>query len=311
MALRSHLPTNTPYFDIGMHQWDQQPCLTWWSNAGKTIRIPLLRKYFQTFSTENKPRRSISAQNISGLSHRKQLRNCLTCTKNMSPQLKDSNYFPMSWTSTGIATRQLSLTKSSVALPEPGQTPYKRHRASLINAMQRTASDRQVYLLIPKPLLNVVRPLLQKYIHNIKNAKLHNDLSTRGSFSDRPDEIYVPTKSVQRNADFYVPCHQHKSGKMQHPLYSKWNNPNPAWHQYRQITPKKSTSILKTQRTKAHHLEQQHKPLWTHRPPQKTHLSTDKTQQWATVEHQMRPHSYDPSMTTQQQQCSTRIPAPH
>ena len=62
--------------------------------------------------------------------------------------------------------------------------------------------DRKAYLLVPKPLVNVVRPLLQNYQHQLRTTtrQLQDGPSTNSK--DCPHEIYIPTASVQRNLDF-------------------------------------------------------------------------------------------------------------
>jgi hypothetical protein len=62
--------------------------------------------------------------------------------------------------------------------------------------------DRKAYLLVPTPLLPTVQPLLQQYLVSIRNST--QSQSDNGGSHDRPDEIYVPTASVQRNVDFLL-----------------------------------------------------------------------------------------------------------
>jgi hypothetical protein len=62
--------------------------------------------------------------------------------------------------------------------------------------------DRKAYLLVPQPLVNAVRPLLQKYQHQLRSITRHMQDGTLLNSKDCPHEIYIPTASVQRNLDF-------------------------------------------------------------------------------------------------------------
>ena len=61
--------------------------------------------------------------------------------------------------------------------------------------------DRKAYLLVPAPLIPMVQPILQKYLSSIRNNTQFQSNRT-GETNDKPNEIYIPTASVQRNVDF-------------------------------------------------------------------------------------------------------------
>ena len=63
-------------------------------------------------------------------------------------------------------------------------------------------NDKKAYLLVPSQLLSVVQPLLQRYKRYISATGKAQSSQVPGSTRDRPDEIYIPTASVQRNVDF-------------------------------------------------------------------------------------------------------------
>jgi hypothetical protein len=62
--------------------------------------------------------------------------------------------------------------------------------------------DKKAYLLVPAHLIPVVQPILQQYKQSITRSHTNNGHRNPNLTKDRPDEIYVPTESVQRNVDF-------------------------------------------------------------------------------------------------------------
>jgi hypothetical protein len=56
--------------------------------------------------------------------------------------------------------------------------------------------------LVPSHLIPIIQPILQRYKQHIRAPHTTSHSNARDNTRDRPDEIYVPTASVQRNVDF-------------------------------------------------------------------------------------------------------------
>ena len=62
--------------------------------------------------------------------------------------------------------------------------------------------DKKAYLLVPSHLIPTIQPILQRYKQHIRAPHTTSNSNARDNTRDRPDEIYVPTASVQRNVNF-------------------------------------------------------------------------------------------------------------
>jgi hypothetical protein len=62
--------------------------------------------------------------------------------------------------------------------------------------------DRKAYLLVPQHFIQDVRPMLHAYQQQLRTTTRQTQDGGAHNYRDRPQEIYIPTASVQRNLDF-------------------------------------------------------------------------------------------------------------
>jgi hypothetical protein len=201
MSLRRHLPPNTPYFDIGVHQrtLSGTNCPHLVVRCGEKHQgslTEILSDYMNGKTTTalyigTKILKSMSLEETTELFdvHHKYVNSIQRLP--LSPQVVNLDRNRTEVSPSGSVTRSTREWANSI-LSQDGQ--------SFQCDTENGGQDRKAYLLVPSHNLEQVRPLLDQYMSNIRNNS--NTGHPNSLNQDRPNEIYVPTASVQRNVDF-------------------------------------------------------------------------------------------------------------
>jgi hypothetical protein len=206
LALRRCLPTNTPFFDIGIHQRTQndincphlvvkcgenhQEALTEilsnFLNGQQTTAIYIGTKVLQSMTQE-------ATKDLFD-THQKYVNSIQRLP--LSPQIVNIDRVR---DELAPRTGEFAHSRSTRAWANVLQTPEGK---PLQCDAENGGRDKKAYLLVPAHLIPVVQPILQQYKQSITRLHTNDGHRNPNSTKDRPDEIYVPTESVQRNVDF-------------------------------------------------------------------------------------------------------------
>ena len=204
-AIRRCLPPNTPFFDIGVHQRSangiQSPHLVvrCGENHHETL-TEILSDFFDGIQTTalyigTKVIASMTQEATEELfdMHQKYVNSIQRLP--LSPHIV--NIDRIREEISGLQGEE-SVARSTRAWANSIKSEEGK---SLQCDAENGGKDKKAYLLVPTQLLDQVQPILLKYMQRIRSANSATRNST-GSTMDRPDEIYVPTASVQRNVEF-------------------------------------------------------------------------------------------------------------
>jgi hypothetical protein len=201
LSLRRSLPSNTPYFDIGVHKRTHSgmasPHLVvkCGENHQETL-TEILSNYMNGKTTTalyigSRIIQSMSMEERSDLFevHQKYVASIQRLP--LAPYVVNIDRQRTETILTGSATRSTREWANSLQ-----STTGKPLQCDTENGDK----DRKAYLLVPSHHLDQVRNLLDKYLFNIRQYRNAGNMFEQTS--NRPTEIYVPTASVQRNVDF-------------------------------------------------------------------------------------------------------------
>jgi hypothetical protein len=205
LALRNQLPSNTPFFDIGIHKRTttgiQSPHLV--VKCGEHHQEALTEilsdhldgKQTTAIYIGNKIIQSMTQESLEDLfdTHQKYV-NAIQRLP-LYPQVIniDRNRTESTNSTATIHSRSTRAWANSL------QTSDGK---SLQCDAENGGSDKKAYLLVPMQSVHTVQPLLQQYKNSIRAPIRQSSTSNPSTDYDRPDEIYVPTASVQRNVEF-------------------------------------------------------------------------------------------------------------
>jgi hypothetical protein len=204
LALRKQLPANTPYFDIGIHHRTnsgiQSPHLV--IRCGENhqeILTEILSDYLDGKQTTaiyigNKFLQSMTQEATEDLfnTHQKYV-NAIQRLP-LSPMVVNIDRVRIEKRTSGDQTS----SRSTRAWANSLQTPDGK---SFQCDAENGGPDKKAYLLVPERHVSAIQKVLQQYKNNIR-ANRDNQAPFAEKSRDCPDEIYVPTASVQRNVDF-------------------------------------------------------------------------------------------------------------
>lgn len=201
LALRRQLPTNTPFFDIGVHKRTQNgtDCPHLVVRCGENHHEALteiLSDYLDGKQTTalyigNRALASMTQEATEELFdiHQKYVDSIQRLP--LFPQIVNVDRLRTETQPSGNAVNRSTRTWANSVLTNDGK--------SLQCDAENGGKDRKAYLLVPAQLITTVQPILHQYLASIRPSNLtYPNSVTR----DRPNEIYVPTASVQRNVDF-------------------------------------------------------------------------------------------------------------
>jgi hypothetical protein len=205
LSLRRQLPTNTPFFDIGTHQRTQNgiasPHLVvkCGENHQETLTEILSDHLDGTQTTAiyigTKVLQSMTQEATEDLfdTHQKYVNSIQRLP--LSPQVVniDRNREEHNPDSAFKHNRSTRAWANSILTPEG---------KPLQCDAENGGKDKKAYLLVPSHLIPIIQPILQRYKQHIRPPITTRSLNAGENTRDRPDEIYVPTASVQRNVDF-------------------------------------------------------------------------------------------------------------
>ena len=204
-AIRRCLPPNTPFFDIGVNQRSangiQSPHLV--VRCGENHQETLTEILSDFFDGIQTTALYIGSKVIESM------------TQEATEELFEMHQkYVNSIQRLPLSPHIVNIDRLRVEHPGvQGEKPYDRSTRAWANALksddgqslqcdaENGGKDKKAYLLVPTPLLEQVQPMLQKYLQSIRTAKSSNS-NPQSVTRDRPEEIYVPTASVQRNVNF-------------------------------------------------------------------------------------------------------------
>jgi hypothetical protein len=198
-ALRSQLPINTPFFDIGIHR-----------HTLNGIHSP----HLVVKCGEN--HQETLTEILSAFLDGQQTTAIYIGTKVLQSMMQEATKDLFDTHQKYVnAIQRLPLHPHIVNIDRPrdeGPNTYNRSTRAWANSLQSLegksfqcdaengGTDKRAYLLVPAHLVSLVQPILHQYQYQLRSNR--QILSTTNNQQDRPDEIYVPTATVQRNVDF-------------------------------------------------------------------------------------------------------------
>jgi hypothetical protein len=201
LALRRKLPNNTPFFDIGVHKRTQNgiECHHLVVRCGENHHEVLTEILSDCLDGKQTTALYIGTKILASMTqeatedlfdtHQKYVNSLQRLP--LSPQIVNIDRTREERLPTGKIMQSTRDWANSVKTDEG---------KPLQCDAENGGKDRKAYLLVPAPLIATVQPILQQYLASIRNNA--QSQTNTGAPYDRPDEIYVPTASVQRNVDF-------------------------------------------------------------------------------------------------------------